>query len=98
MRLIYTSEANLEITEAGAYYRRISKELADEFKQRLVSALEDIKRNPETWRKLDEKYHRKLLKQFPYGLIYHLPETDCIEVVAVMHFSREPDYWHGRGV
>jgi len=55
MRLIYTSEAKLEITEAGSYYRRISKELAYEFKQRLVSALEDVKRNPETWRKLDEK-------------------------------------------
>ena len=98
MRLIYTSEARHEITEAGAYYRRISKELAREFKQRLAAALEAIKRHPETWRSLDEKYHRKLMKQFPYGVIYHLPEPDCIEVVAVMHFSREPDYWRGRGV
>ncbi|MEQ1752397.1 MAG: hypothetical protein ABL974_23450 [Prosthecobacter sp.] len=37
--MIYTSEARLEITEAGAYYRRINKELACEFKQRLASAL-----------------------------------------------------------
>lgn len=69
MRLIYTSEAMLEVTEAGAYYRRISKELAHEFKQRLAAALEDIRSNPKTWRKLDEKYHRKLMKQFPYGVI-----------------------------
>ena len=48
MRLIYIDEARLEITEAGAYYRRISKELAQEFKQRLISALEAIKHNPET--------------------------------------------------
>lgn len=98
MRLIYTSESRLEITEAGAYYRRISKGLAQEFKQRLAAALEDIRRNPETWSKLDEKYRRKLMKQFPYGVIYHLPEPSCVEVVAVMHFSREPDYWRGRGV
>ncbi|MBB5034494.1 plasmid stabilization system protein ParE [Prosthecobacter vanneervenii] len=94
--MIYTSEARLELNEAGAYYRRISKELAQEFKQRLVAALEAIRRNPETWRRLDEKYRRKLLKQFPYGVIYHQPEADCIEVVAVMHLNREPDYWRGR--
>lgn len=54
MRLIYTNEARLEITEAGAYYRRISKELAGQFKQRLAAALEDIKRHPETWSCLDD--------------------------------------------
>lgn len=98
MYLIYTSEARLEIIEAGAYYLRINKELAHAFKQRLTDALEAIKSNPETWRSLDEKYHRKLMKQFPYGVIYHLPKPGCIEVVAVMHFSREPDYWRGKGV
>ncbi len=98
MRLIYTDEARLEIIEAGAYYRRISPELAQEFKQRLTAALEAVRRNPETWRRLDEKYQRKLLKQFPYGVIYHQPEPDCLEVVAVMHLNREPDYWRGRSV
>lgn len=98
MRLVYTYEARLEILEAAAYYRRVSKELAQEFKQRLTGALEGIKRNPETWRRLDEKYQRKLMKQFPYGVIYHRPESDCIEVVCVMHLNREPDYWRGRSV
>jgi plasmid stabilization system protein ParE len=68
------------------------------FKKRLAAALEDIRCNPETWRKLDEKYRRKLMKQFSYGVIYHLAEPDCVEVMAVMHFSREPEYWRGRGV
>jgi hypothetical protein len=44
--LIDTQEARLEITEAGGYYRRISKGLALGFKQRLTAALEDICRNP----------------------------------------------------
>ncbi len=98
MRLIYLSEARLEINEAGSYYRSISKELASAFKQRLAAALEDIRSNPETWRQLDEKYRRKLMQQFPYGVIYHLPKPDCVEVVAVMHCSREPDYWRERSV
>lgn len=97
MRLIYTTEARLEIIEAGAYYRRISRGLAQEFKLRLAAALEDIRSNPETWRALDEKYRRKLMQQFPFGIIYHLPESGCVEVVAVMHLHREPGYWRGRG-
>lgn len=87
----------MKLSRPGAYYRRISKELAREFKQRLTAALEDIKRNPETWSSMDDKYHRKLMKQFPCGVIYHLPKTGYVEVVAVIHFSREPDYGRGRG-
>lgn len=97
MRIIYTLEARIEIVEAGTYYRRISKGLAKEFKQRLIAAVEDIRRHPEAWRKLDDKYRRKLLKQFPYGVVYHPCEPGCIEIVAVMHLHREPDYWRGRG-
>jgi hypothetical protein len=97
MRLIYTHEARLEITEAGGYYRRISKGLALGFKQRLTAALEDIRRNPTAWRPLDDKYRRKLLQQFPYGVVYHEVEPGCLEIVAVMHLHREPDYWRGRG-
>lgn len=97
MRLIYTREARLEITDAGSYYRRISPGLAREFKQRLLTALEEIRKHPESWRKLDEKYRRKLMKQFPFGVVYHQPEEGCIEIVAVMHLHREPDYWRNRG-
>jgi hypothetical protein len=37
------------------------------------------------------------LQQFPYGVAYHEVETGCLEIVAVMHLHREPDYWRGRG-
>jgi plasmid stabilization system protein ParE len=38
---------------------------------------------------------RCLLKRFPYGLIYVVKEQK-ITVVAVMHLSRKPGYWHQR--
>jgi hypothetical protein len=52
--------------------------------------------HPNAWRSLGASYRRKLLKQFPYGLVYHQPEPGWIEVVAVMHLHREPDYWRKR--
>lgn len=96
MRLTYTQEARLELVEAASYYRSCRQELAREFLQRIVAAEDDILNHPEAWRSLGEPYRRKLLRQFPYGLIYHQPEPGWIEVVAVMHLHREPGYWRKR--
>ncbi|MFN0079360.1 MAG: type II toxin-antitoxin system RelE/ParE family toxin [Prosthecobacter sp.] len=96
MRLTYTAEARLEMGEAAGYYRSCRKELARAFKQRIEAAEDDIIQHPEAWRSLGDPYRRKLLKQFPYGLVYHQPESGWIEVVAVMHLHREPDYWRER--
>lgn len=96
MRLTYTAEARLELVDATRYYHGCRVELGREFFQRIQDAEEDIIRHPQAWRSLGEPYRRKLLKQFPYGLIYHLPAPGWIEVVAVMHLHREPDYWRKR--
>ncbi len=96
MRLSYTAEALLEMSEAASYYRSCRKELARAFKQRIEVAEEEVMLHPNAWRSLGAPYRRKLLKQFPYGLVYHQPEPGWIEVVAVMHLHREPDYWRKR--
>jgi plasmid stabilization system protein ParE len=93
MRLTYTSEARLDLAEATSYYKSCHKQLGKEFFQRIQSAEEDIIHYPEAWRPLGSSYRRKLLQKFPYGLVYHQPEPDWVEVVAVMHLHREPDYW-----
>ena len=93
MRLTYTHEARLELVDATTYYGGCRKGLGREFYQRIVAAEEDILDHPQAWRSLGGPYRRKLLKQFPYGLIYHEPEPGWIEIVAVMHLHREPDYW-----
>ncbi len=96
MKLTYTKEARLELVDAVSYYESCRSRLGREFFQRIQSAEEDILRHPEAWRRLGGPYRRKLLQQFPYGLIYHQPEPAWVEVVAVMHLHREPDYWRKR--
>ncbi|GEP45239.1 type II toxin-antitoxin system RelE/ParE family toxin [Brevifollis gellanilyticus] len=96
MRLTYTAEARMELVDAARYYRGCSQKLGREFKQQVEAAEDDILLHPEAWRPLDATYRRKLLRQFPYGLLYHEPEPGWIEIVAVMHLHREPDYWRRR--
>jgi hypothetical protein len=96
MRLTYTTEARIELVEATSYYKSCRKELGREFFQRIQSAEEDIIHHPEAWRSLGVPYRHKLLQKFSYGLVYHQPEADWVEVVTVMHLHREPDYWRQR--
>lgn len=88
MRLTYSVEALLEFAEATSYYKSCRKELGRDFFQRIKSAEEDIMRHPNAWRSLGEPYRRRLLQKFPYGLVYHQPEQDWIEVVAVISAPR----------
>jgi plasmid stabilization system protein ParE len=96
MRLTYTHEALQELADAVKYYRACRDGLGREFYHRVEAAEEDIVNHPEASRALGGPYRRRLLKQFPYGLIYHQPEAGWIEVVAVMHLHREPGYWRKR--
>ena len=38
---------------------------------------------------------RRLIRRFPLGVLYRI-DPDEIVILAVMHLSRRPDYWHGR--
>jgi len=96
MRLTYLDEALHELAGAVGYYADCGKELSQRFYQYVEAAEEDIINHPEASRSVGPPYRRKLLRQFPYGLIYHQPESDWIEVVAVTHLHREPDYWRKR--
>jgi len=42
-----------------------------------------------------ETVRRVPLRHFPFRLVYR-EYTDHLEIVALAHTSREPDYWHSR--
>ena len=71
--------------------------MENRFFTEVENAENEILRHPELWGKSASGYRRKLLHRFPYGIIYHSPDPDLIEVVAVMHLHREPGYWTSRG-
>ena len=49
----------------------------------------------EAGRALVGNVRRRLLRRFPYGLLYTL-KPDAIRVLAVMNLKRRPAYWVGR--
>lgn len=96
MRLVYLTEARLEVLEAVTYYHSCQKGLAADFYRQLQKAEREIIEWPEFWNPVREGYRRKNLERFPYAIIFHQLPEDVVEVVAVIHQKRKPGYWEER--
>jgi len=95
MRWEFHPEALEEYREATLYYVERDPALALRFVEAVEDAIRRILESPERWRVLDEDVRRCLTHVFPYGVLYTI-EPEFILIVAVMHCSREPDYWKRR--
>ena len=95
MRWEFHPEAREEYREAALYYAERDPGLAQRFVEAVEDAIRRIVEAPAAWRVLDDDVRRCLTHVFPYGLLYTV-EDDVILILAVMHGSREPDYWKRR--
>jgi len=84
-----------EIIESYNWYESKTQGLGNDFIAELESSFRIIMELPETWPAISGKLRRYLLNKFPFGVVYQHNNNDII-VLAVMHLSRKPDYWHNR--
>ena len=99
MNLVYLPEARLEVLAAVSYYYECDGEensLASDFHRELQKAEHDILDLPDFWGSVGKGFRHKLMKRFPFGVIYHQLDKQTIEVVAVAHQKRRPNYWTER--
>ncbi len=92
-------DALLEYAEATAYYlREASPEVAERFVATVESGISALLSAPDRWRIVAEPgIRRYVFSRFPYVLYYQWEEEqERIILYAVMHSSREPDYWKDR--
>jgi toxin ParE1/3/4 len=88
-------EALKEYLGAIDFYSDIDTLLAGAFVDELEACMARIVTNPVAWQRLDDDVRRCLLKRFPFG-VYYSVENNTICVYAVMHMSKQPDYWKHR--
>ena len=96
MKIHFLRPAEVEFREAVDYYNRQSPGLGYEFAAELKRAVERMKSHPEAWHRLSENTRRCRLNRFPYALVY-ADDRDQLLILAVMHLSRHPESWKGRG-
>ncbi|MBN1362236.1 MAG: type II toxin-antitoxin system RelE/ParE family toxin [Sedimentisphaerales bacterium] len=87
--------AKRELDDAVEYYHRERPGLGHELLWEVFFAIDRIKQFPQAWQIFYEDARRRLIRRFPYGIVY-ICASDLILILAVAHLHREPDYWIDR--
>ena len=87
--------AREELNEAVNYYALRSARQGASLAAEFEAALSDLRSFPRAGAVVRGSVRRKLLRRFPYSLLYRL-HGDEIRVLVFMHHKRRPFYWRDR--
>ena len=83
------------ISSGSAVVCRARARVALRFIASVEDAISRVLDAPTRWRVNDEDVRRCLIRVFPYAVLFTI-EAAFLLIVAVMHCSREPNYWRLR--
>lgn len=87
--------AERELNDAAKYYEIECPGLGTSFLREVDRCLRLIDEHPEAGVALRGAVRRRLLRRFPYSLLYKSSE-DGVRMLAIMNLKRHPNYWVGR--
>jgi len=91
MKYNFHPAALTEYSAAVEFYTGNNLELAQNFINSVEDAIFRIIESPKRYPVTDEDIRRCLVRKFPYAILYTI-EDEYILIVAVMHYSRNPEY------
>jgi plasmid stabilization system protein ParE len=94
-RIELLAPASTEIEEAFEWYLDRSVRAAHGFLREIDTGLSLIAQNPGLWSPYEAGTRRYLLSKYPYSIIYRV-QGELIQVIAVAHHKRRPEYWRER--
>ncbi len=95
MKSRFHEAADAELTEAVMYYDRKAFGLGDRFIVDVKVATRYIEQYPEIAHVIEDGVRAKVLRRFPYSLLY-VVEPHELFIVAVANQSKRPAYWADR--
>jgi len=96
MKLIsFHPDVEVDIEGSYSWYEKELQGLGLQFISELEQSFDAISYTPSTWLTFQDGFRRYLLARFPFSIIYK-EHKDKVYIVAVMHNSRNPEYWKER--
>ena len=92
---VFRPEAQTDVLQTRDWYERQQPGLGEAFGVAVDEVVIRIQAMPEMYAKGFRDIRRGKLRTFPY-LIYYRVLSDRIEVIAVIHGSRNPKLWQER--
>lgn len=95
MRLVYHPSAEDDLAQAFVYYEEQLEGLGEEYLHAIEVALDRLLSFPESGAPIQEDLRQKVIKRFPYSLLYKV-EGNVLTLIAVAHHRRDPEFWRER--
>ena len=89
---VFLPPAEEEMVAAAQFYEAQCPGLGTDFLKEVHLAVDAIAAHPRSGSRIKNEIRRRLLKRFPFGLLYVI-EEQAVVIVAVMHLRRRPGYW-----
>lgn len=86
-----------EMNCAALWYENQQKGLGKRFLASIQDCIQRIGVNPAICPEVCPHFRRGLVQRFPFAVVYKVVEDD-IQIYAVMHLHREPEYWKDRSL
>lgn len=90
MDVIFLKAAEHDFQAISKYYSDISDELAEDFEEDVLRAIQFIFEFPATSRELRNGTRLKMLRRFKFHFVAYKLQPDKIIVTALGHGSRKP--------
>jgi len=91
----FLAPAEEEMETSAQYYEQQLPGLGYRFLNEIDRGVRAIKTLPKAAPVIHPNIRRKLLRHFPYALLYRIAPTEIV-ILAVMHLRRKPGYWLNR--
>jgi toxin ParE1/3/4 len=95
LRIAFHELAEAELNEAALYYENEGAGLGRAFLSEVEHSIEQIRENPESCPIILKVVRRKLLRRFPYSILFSIVK-DNIYILAIANQKRRPFYWRNR--
>jgi hypothetical protein len=94
-QVVFLPEAEMEMLESAKFYESQATSLGVEYISGVEYAVTAIAESPTTWPIIEGELRRRLVRRFPFGILYRIEPTEIV-IVAVSHLRRKPGYWKKR--
>jgi len=91
----FNEYAEKELNEAADYYEFQVKGLGVAFLAEVERSTKLIQQNPKSFTPILKVVRRKMLRRFPYSIMYSFVDSS-IRILAIANHKRRPYYWRGR--
>jgi toxin ParE1/3/4 len=95
LAVLFRPEAGSDLIETRDWYERQQLGLGEAFADSVDETVDRIEAMPRMYAVVFRDVRRVKLRRFPY-VVYYRVASELIEVIAVLHGSRDPKLWQER--